>query len=170
MNCLVGTVIFNCFASPHHMGMGMGMGTGLGIGFGMGSAVINEENDTFQFDTNDTIYNITNNSTNITDVESESGIGNGSDNSFNMAIGFGASFGIIAFIISILALREKKNREYNDEIYLEPISEIEIETKNNDSHVLVVNENYNCEEGDGELQYETICDTLYELAGEKTVH
>ena len=172
MNYLLGTVIFNCLASPHHMGMGMGMGTGLGIGFGMGSAGINEENNTFVFDTNDTIYNITNNSTNITDVESESGIGNGSDNSFNMAIGFGASFGIIAFIISILAIREKKNREYNNnnEIYLEPVSEIEIETKNNDSHVLVVNENYNCEEGDGEHQYETICDTLYELAGEKSSH
>tara|TARA_B100000989_G_C19519896_1_gene463643 strand:- start:1395 stop:1853 length:459 start_codon:yes stop_codon:yes gene_type:complete len=152
MNYLVGTVIFNCLASPHHTGMGMGLG----------SAVINEENGTFQFDTN--YSNSINNSTNITDSETESG------NSFNMAMGFGASFGILGFIISVLALREKKNREYNNnnEIYLEPVSEIE--TKNNDSHVLVVNENYNYEEGDGEHQYETICDTLYELAGEKTVH
>ena len=39
-----------------------------------------------------------------------------------MAMGFGASFGIIGFIISVLALRDKKNREYNDEIYLEPVS------------------------------------------------
>ena len=158
MNYLVGTVIFNCLASPHHTGMGMGLG----------SVVIDEENGTFQFDTN--YSNSINNSTNITDSGSESGSENGSGNSFNMAIGFGASFGILGFIISVLALREKKNREYNNEIYLEPISEIEIETKNNDSHVLVVNENYNCDEGDGEHQYETICDTLYELAGEKTVH
>ena len=96
----------------------------------------------------------TNNSNNITHSEGDSGIGNGSDNSFNMAIGFGASFGIIAFIISILAIRENKNREYNNnnEIYLEPVSnENENENKNkneneNDSHVLVINENYNGDE------------------------
>lgn len=159
MNYLVGTVIFNCLASPHHTGMGMGLG----------SAVINEENGTFQFDTN--YSNSINNSTNITDSGSESG--NGSGDNFNMAMGFGASFGILGFIISVLAIREKKNREYNNnnEIYLESVSEIE--TKNNDSHVLVVNENYNGDESTesiGEHQYETICDTLYELAGEKTIH
>ena len=134
---------------------------------GLGSAVIDEENGTYQFDTNYTI----NNSTNITDSETESGSENGSGNSLNMAMGFGASFGILGFIISVLALREKKNREYNNEIYLEPVSEIE--TENNDSHVLVVNENYNGDESTesiGEHPYETICDTLYELAGEKTVH
>jgi hypothetical protein len=152
MNYLVGTVIFNCLASPHHMGMGMGMGLGIGMSVGV------EENSTYVLDTN---Y-----STNITDSETENESGNVDD--FSMVMGFGASFGIIGFIISVLALREKKNREYNDDIYLEPVSEIEKE--DNNSHVLVVNENYNCEEGDGEHQYETICDTLYELAGENSVH
>ena len=154
MNYLVGTVIFNCLASPHHMGMGMGMGLGIGMSVGV------EENSTYVLDTN---Y-----STNITDSETENESGNVDD--FSMVMGFGASFGIIGFIISVLALREEKNREYNNnnEIYLEPVSEIEKE--DNNSHVLVVNENYNCEEGDGEHQYETICDTLYELAGENSVH
>ena len=152
MNYLIGTVIFNCLASPHHMGMGMGMGLGIGMSVGV------EENSTYVLDTN---Y-----STNITDSETENESGNVDD--FSMVMGFGASFGIIGFIISVLALREKKNREYNDDIYLEPVSEIEKE--DNNSHVLVVNENYNCEEGDGEHQYETICDTLYELAGENSVH
>ena len=158
MNYLVGTVIFNCLASPHHMGMGMGMGLGIGMSVGV------EENSTYVLDTN---Y-----STNITDSETENESGNVDD--FSMVMGFGASFGIIGFIISVLALREKKNREYNDDIYLEPVSEIEKE--DNNSHVLVVNENYNDTESTGSIgsvgehQYETIRDTLYELAGENSVH
>jgi hypothetical protein len=69
-----------------------------------------------------------------------------------MVMGFGASFGILGFIISVLTLRERKNREYNDDIYIEPVPEIEN------------NENI------GDEQYETICDTLYELAGNKSDH
>tara|TARA_Y100000590_G_scaffold422424_1_gene527153 strand:- start:313 stop:786 length:474 start_codon:yes stop_codon:yes gene_type:complete len=157
MNYVVGAVLLSCFTSPHHMGMGMGMGIGMRVGV--------EENDTYVLDTN---YN-----TNITENSGERDSEGGNGDNFNMALGFGASFGIIGFIISVLALREKKNREYNDDIYLEPVSQ------ENDSHVLVVNENYN-DAGStgstgstgsvGEQQYETICDTLYELAGEKTVH
>jgi hypothetical protein len=121
------------------------------------------ENDTIVLDTN---YNYSN--SNITDITESGGEDESeSHDNFSMVMGFGASFGILGFIISVLALREKKNREYSDDdIYIEPVSN----RKDNDSHVLVVNENYNDSENMGERQYETICDTLYELAGEKSVY
>lgn len=138
------SLVFTSFvSSPHHMGHAMG--PGMGIGIGMGEKEILNENYTFS---NETLYE--SNTTLTPDSDS-------TDNTdFSLPMGIGASLGIIGLIITLLNLRGNKQKnelnesesevETEDDIYIEPIT--------NGSHeVSIVN-----------IEFETISDTLYELA------
>ena len=144
--------------SPHHMGprhMGprhMGMGPDNSVG--MGHATVNSIQNNY---TNTPDYEL-----NFTESGNETGSGSGNENDFSLPIGIGASLGIVGLIISILAVRGNKKNN-SDNIYIEPV----IDLQRND---IITNPNYDSqsieiiEDADG--NYETICDTLYELAGE----
>ena len=101
----IGSLLFlSAVCSPHHMGQGMGMGMGLHDG------VESYEDSNY----------ITLESFNDTDDSTE-------PVDFSIPIGCGASFGILGFIISILALKQNNNRDGNidgnlneNSIYLEP--------------------------------------------------
>ena len=132
------SLVFTSFvSSPHHMGHAMG--PGMGIGMGMGEKEILNENYTFS---NETLYE--SNTTLTPDSDS-------TDNTdFSLPMGIGASLGIIGLIITLLNLRENKQKndsnETEEDIYIEPVTD--------GSHeVSIVN-----------IEYETISDTLYELA------
>jgi len=150
------------------------MGPGMGPGIAESKIVVNETE----------IYLDTNISNNSTDIESDSDIetDEGEQTDFGVSIGIGSSFGIVVFIISFLSLKEKKQNAEN--IYIEPI-------ENNESssdHDVITNPNYDDiynydNDDDPEIinienkkngnsvnnidggEYETICDTFYELAG-----
>ena len=140
------SLVFTSFvSSPHHMGHAMGPGMGMGIGMGMGEKEILNENYTFN---NETLYE---SNTTLT-PESDS-----TDNTdFSLPMGIGASLGIIGLIITLLNLRgnKQKNDSNESEYEIETEEDIYIEPVTNGSHeVSIVN-----------IEYETITDTLYELA------
>jgi len=97
--------------------------------------------------------------------ETETETGSGNETDFSLPIGFGASLGIIGLIISLLVVRDNKKNG----IYIEPVvgsqREEIITNPNYDSHSIEIIEN---EDEDADGNYETICDTLYELAGENS--
>ena len=139
--------------SPHHMGpRHMGMGPDNSVG--MGHANVNSIQDNY---TNTPDYEL-----NFTESGNETESGSGNENDFSLPMGIGASLGIVGLIISILAVRGNKKNN-SDNIYIEPV----IDLQRND---IITNPNYDSqsieiiEDADG--NYETICDTLYELAGE----
>lgn len=138
------SLVFTSFvSSPHHMGHAMG--PGMGIGIGMGEKEILNENYTFS---NETLYE--SNTTLTPDSDS-------TDNTdFSLPMGIGASLGIIGLIITLLNLRgnKQKNDSNESEYEIETEEDIYIEPVTNGSHeVSIVN-----------IEYETISDTLYELA------
>ena len=151
--------------SPHHMGpRHMGMGPDNSVG--MGHANVNSIQDNYT-NTPDYELNFTE-SGNETGSGSgnETGSGSGNENDFSLPMGIGASLGIIGLIISILAVRGNKKNDI-DNIYIEPV----IDLQRND---IITNPNYDSQSieiiedagADADGNYETICDTLYELAGE----
>ena len=101
----IGSLLFlSAVCSPHHMGPGMGLHDGVDL---------YEDRDNITLES----FNNTDDSTDPVD--------------FSLPIGFGASFGILGFIISILALKQNNNRDGNidgnidgnlneNSIYLEP--------------------------------------------------
>lgn len=138
------SLVFTSFvSSPHHMGHAMG--PGMGIGIGMGEKEILNENYTFN---NETLYE--SNTTLTPDSDS-------TDNTdFSLPMGIGASLGIIGLIITLLNLRgnKQKNELNESESEIETEEDIYIEPVTNGSHeVSIVN-----------IEFETISDTLYELA------
>ena len=163
--------------SPHHMGprhMGMGPDNSVGMGHATVNSIQNNYTNTPDYELN---FTESGNETgsgsgnetgsgsgNETGSESgnETGSGSGNENDFSLPIGIGASLGIVGLIISILAVRGNKKNN-SDNIYIEPV----IDLQRND---IITNPNYDSqsieiiEDADG--NYETICDTLYELAGE----
>lgn len=133
-------VVFTSFvAPPHHMGHAMGPG------MGMSEKEILNENYTFS---NETLYE--SNTTLITESDS-------TDNTdFSLPMGIGASLGIIGLIITLLNLKgnKQKNDSNESEYEIETEEDIYIEPVTNGSHESsIVN-----------IEYETITDTLYELA------
>ena len=133
-------VVFTSFvASPHHMGHAMGPG------MGMGEKEILNENYTFS---NETLYE--SNTTLIPESDS-------TDNTdFSLPMGIGASLGIIGLIITLLNLRGNKQKNDSNE------SEYKIETEEDIYIEPVTNGSY--ESSIVNIEYETITDTLYELA------
>jgi len=139
--------------SPHHMGpRHMGMGPDNSVG--MGHANVNSIQDNY---TNTPDYEL-----NFTESGNETESDSGNENDFSLPMGIGASLGIVGLIISILAVRGNKKNDI-DNIYIEPVIDLQRDD-------IITNPNYDSqsieiiEDADGD--YETICDTLYELAGE----
>ena len=171
---LTSVLLVALITSPHHH---QHMGTGMAYGMGESKLVVNETE----------IYLDTNISNNSTDIESDSAIetDEGEQTDFGVSIGIGSSFGIVVFIISFLSLKGKKHD--NDNIYLEPIDYGE----SSSDHEVITNPNYEDiynydSDDDPEIinienkkngksvnnieggEYETICDTFYELVGNST--
>lgn len=141
----ISLVFTSLISSPHHMGHAMG--PGMGPGMGMGEKEILSENYTFN---NETIYE--NNTTLLSDSDS-------TDNTnFSLPMGIGASLGIIGLIITLLSLRKTKQKnelnETEEDIYIEPVTTGSREVINNESY----------ESSSINIEYETISDSLYELA------
>ena len=84
---------------------------------------------------------------------------------FSLPMGIGASLGIIGLIITLISLKGNKTKnslnsdteeydiEASEDIYIEPVS-----------HDIVTNVGYESSIVDIDNEYETIRDTLYELA------
>ena len=133
--------------SPHHMGprhMGMGHANNFQD---------NNYTNTYDYELNFT----------ETGNETETGSGSDNENDFSLPMGIGASLGIVGLVISILAVRGNKKNN----IYIEPVIDLQrddiITNPNYDSHSIEIIEDA---DADADGNYETICDTLYELAGE----
>ena len=141
-------LVFNSFiTSPHHMGMGMGIGMGLSDD-NISTATITPTSYNQLY--NETLLN-NSNTTNDTDI--------------SLPMGIGASLGIIGLIITLISLKGNKTKnslnkegeeydvEANRDVYIEPIS-----------HDVVTNTAYESPIVNIDNEYETITDTLYELA------
>ena len=144
--------------SPHHMGprhMGMGPDNSVGMGHANNFQDNNYTN-TYDYELNFT----------ETGNETETGSGSENENNFSLPMGIGASLGIVGLVISILAVRGNKKNN-SDNIYIEPVIDLQrddiITNPNYDSHSIEIIEDA---DADADGNYETICDTLYELAGE----
>ena len=148
----VALLVFNSFInSPHHMGMGMGIGMGLSDD--------NISTATITPTSYNQLYNETNNETLLNNSDTTN------DTDISLPMGIGASLGIIGLIITLISLKRNKTKnslnregeEYDVEasrdVYIEPIS-----------HDIVTNTVYESPVVNIDNEYETITDTLYELA------
>tara|TARA_B100000242_G_scaffold208309_1_gene151269 strand:+ start:429 stop:890 length:462 start_codon:yes stop_codon:yes gene_type:complete len=145
-------LVFNSFiTSPHHMGMGMGIGMGLSDD--------NISTATITPTSYNQLYNETNNETLVNNSDPT----NFTD--FSLPIGIGASLGIIGLIITLISIERNKTKnslntdreefegEASRDIYIEPVS-----------HDIITNTAYELPSINIDNEYETITDTLYELA------
>ena len=145
-------LIFNSFiTSPHHMGMGMGIGMGLSDD--------NISTSTITPTSYNQLYNETNNETLVNNSDPTN------DADISLPMGIGASLGIIGLIITLISIKGSKTKnslnkegeeydiEANRDIYIEPVS-----------HDVVTNTAYESPVVNIDNEYETITDTLYELA------
>ena len=148
----VALLVFNSFInSPHHMGMGMGIGMGLSDD--------NISTATITPTSYNQLYNETNNETLLNNSDTTN------DTDISLPMGIGASLGIIGLIITLISIKgnktknslNKEGEEYDIEasrdIYIEPVS-----------HDVVTNTAYESPVVNIDNEYETITDTLYELA------
>ena len=91
----IGSLLFlSAVCSPHHMGPGMGLHDGVDL---------YEDRDNITLESFNNTDDSTDDSTEPVD--------------FSLPIGFGASFGILGFIISILALKQNNRIEKPNLVY-----------------------------------------------------